>query len=475
MSQQLLNWINGEAKPAASQQWMENINPANGKVLSEIPRSQADDVDLAVAAAQACYEIGGGGQGGAGGLTEPQRTELLVAVAGAVEARLEEFALAESLDTGKPLGAATKMDIPRAVDNLRFFAHLLAGQKTDAVAMADGINYVLRRPLGVVALITPWNFPLHLLTWKLGPAIAMGNSVVAKPSEMTPSTATLLAEVFTQVGAPPGLFNVIHGLGGEAGDALVRHSQVKAVSFTGGTQTGKTIAATAAPALKKLGLELGGKNPSLVFEDCDFEATVAGTARAAFFNSGQVCLCGSRILVESQLHDKFTSALVEQAQAMKTKLGPLISQSHRSKVKQYVDQALQDGAKLECGGEIFGPDEGAFFAPTVLTGLSHDCASAQEEIFGPVVSIHPFDDEQHALSLANDTAYGLSATIWTQDLGRAHRLAESIESGMVWINTWSKRDLRVPFGGMKQSGVGREGGRYSMEFFSQDRNICLQL
>ena len=319
------------------------------------------------------------------------------------------------------------------------------------------------------------NFPLHLLTWKLGPALAMGNSVVAKPSEMTPTTATLLAEVFTQVGAPDGLFNVVHGLGSEAGDALVQHEYVRAVSFTGGTQTGKIIAATAAPALKKVGLELGGKNPSLVFADCDFDTTVTGTARAAFFNSGQVCLCGSRVLVESKIHEEFTSALVEQGKMLKTKLGPLISKNHRDKVKQYVDKAKQDGAKVECGGKIFGPEEGAFFEPTVLTGLGHDCASAQEEIFGPVVSIHPFESEQESLALANDTAYGLSATIWTQDLNRAHRLAAAIESGMVWINTWSKRDLRVPFGGMKQSGVGREGGRYSMEFFSQDRNICLQL
>ncbi len=464
----LNNWIHGQGVAPSSGLYLDNVNPKTGEVCGLIPRSDRTDVANAVAAAQAARR-----------LTRLERSELLIAVADAVAKRIPEFAAAEAMDSGKTLQATTHGDIPRALDNLRFYAAALRNDATACHQMEDGFNYTLRQPLGNVALITPWNFPFHLFTWKVAPAIAMGNAVVVKPSELTPTTATLCAEVFTQVGAPNGLLNVVHGLGHEAGEALVQHPDIKAVSFTGGTVTGKHIAGVAAPLLKKISLELGGKNPSLVFADCDLDLAVAGVARAAFFNAGQVCLCGSRLLVERSIYAEFVERLVAEVAAGAwtpgESLGSLISFAHREKVAAYVDLARQEGGTVVCGGNRVGPEKSAFFEPTIITGLAIDCRVATEEIFGPVVTVHPFDSEQQALEMANFVEYGLGSSIWTQNLTRAHRLAERIESGMVWINTWNKRDFRVPFGGMKQSGVGREGGRYSMEFFSQDRNVCIQL
>jgi aminomuconate-semialdehyde/2-hydroxymuconate-6-semialdehyde dehydrogenase len=462
------HWINGRAHPPAGGQYLDNVDPTTGSVIGSLARGSALDVEAAVAAAQ-----------NAPVLPMAERADLLLAWADALQARLDEFALAEAADTGKTFDATRKGDIPRSLDNLRFYAAALRTDSTACQAMEDGLNFTLRQPLGTVATITPWNFPAHLYTWKLAPALAMGNAVVAKPSELTPSTASLYAQVFSEIGAPAGLLNVVQGLGAEAGDALIRHPDVKAISFTGGTATGKLIGSAAGGLLKKVSLELGGKNPSVVFADCDFDAMVRGVARAAFFNTGQVCLCGSRIIVEASLHDRLAEALVAEAQnwIAGQNLGSLISAQHRDKVESYIELAKQEGGQVLCGGQRVGPEAGAFFAPTVITGLSNQSRTAQEEIFGPVVTLHAFDegDFVQALSLANGVEFGLAASVWTRDLLRAHQMAARLQAGMVWVNNWNKRDLRSPFGGMKQSGVGREGGRYSMEFFSVDRNVCIQL
>jgi len=470
----LSNWIAGQAVEAAGSERIENLDPRDGTLINTIPCSGPKDAEVAVSAASSCMEQGGGGQGGAGGLNVADRSALLRSVADSVERRLEQYAEAESRDTGKPLEVAMEVDIPRGVENLRFFAQAIEERQPMSFSSASSVNEVLDRPVGSVALITPWNFPFHLLTWKLGPAIAMGNAIVAKPSELTPTTATMLAEEFTGAGAPDGLFNILHGKGAEAGDALVRSENINAVSFTGGTATGRTIAEVAAPLLKKVSLELGGKNPSVVFADCEFSSTLEGIAKAAFFNSGQVCLCGSRILVEDALHDALVESLVEQAAQWSDRIGPLITKEHRNKVASYVALAAKDGGRIMCGGEEESPEDGAWFAPTVICGLEHSSRTAQEEIFGPVVTIHPFKDEDEALQLANDTDFGLAGTIWTSDMVRAQRFAQKMETGMVWVNTWNERDLRVPFGGMKQSGSGREGGRWSMDFFSEARNVCVK-
>jgi aminomuconate-semialdehyde/2-hydroxymuconate-6-semialdehyde dehydrogenase len=462
------HWIAGAARPPAGGAYLDNIDPKDGSRIGGIARGGAADVEAAIAAAEAAPR-----------LPVSERVELMLAAVAEVEGRLEEFAVAEARDSGKTEQACLNGDVPRALDNLRFFAAAVQREETACHAVEDGLNYTLRQPLGTVATITPWNFPLHLFTWKLGPALAMGNAVVAKPSEMTPTTATMMADAFTRVGAPDGLVNVVHGLGPEVGDALTTDPRVKAVSFTGGTATGRHIAGVAAPLLKKLSLELGGKNPSLVFADADLDQAVPGLARAAFFNTGQVCLCGSRLLVHRSIHDEVVERLVTEAAAGDwtpgETMGSLISAAHRDKVASYVALAREEGGEVLCGGEAVGPAAGAYFAPTVVVGLPIDCRTASEEIFGPVVTVHPFDDEAEALAMANCVEYGLAASVWTRDLKRAHRVAAALETGMVWVNTWNKRDFRVPFGGVKQSGVGREGGRYALEFFSQDRNICLQL
>jgi aminomuconate-semialdehyde/2-hydroxymuconate-6-semialdehyde dehydrogenase len=476
----LHNFIGGHFVPARSGAVLEDVAPATGKAFATIPRSGPEDVDAAVQAAAAA--LPGWARTGVNA-----RADLLETIAGLLEARLEAFAEAESLDAGKPLGLARHLDIPRAVQNLRHFAREVRLRSEESFAMAGAVNLVQRSPVGVCALITPWNLPLYLLTWKLAPCLAMGNVAVAKPSELTPLTATLLAELFLEAGAPAGIFNLVHGLGPEAGQALVEHPDVKAVSFTGGTASGRIVAATAAPAFKKLSLELGGKNPTLVFADCDLEKTVKDVARAAFENTGQICLCGSRILVERSIHDRFLEAFLQEASTWAcddpsdptTKVGALISAAHREKVEGYLKLAVEEGGTIRCGGtrpELSGGlAEGFFLEPAVITGLSVSCRTATEEIFGPVVTIHPFDSEDAAVAMANSTRYGLAASVWTTDLDRAHRVAKALESGLVWVNTWLLRDLRVPFGGVKESGVGREGGRWSLEFFSEAKTITLKL
>ena len=481
MNTTLSNFIGGNLVAPASGEYLADLAPATGERIASIPRSGAEDVKAAVSAAASAVQAGWSTTAAA------ERADLCDAIADAIAARVDDLAEMESLDTGKPLSLARSVDIPRAVDNFRFFAGAVRHAHTECHEMAAALNYTIRRPLGVVGLITPWNLPLYLLSWKTAPALASGNAVVAKPSELTPLTASALADIVAEVGAPAGVFNLVHGLGSEAGQALVEHPGVGGISFTGGTATGSRVAATAAPLFKKLSLELGGKNPTIVFADCDLDATIEGAARAAFLNQGQVCLCGSRLLVERSLHDQVVNRLVERVEAMTvgdpaspdTDLGALISRDHREKVEGYLDLAREEGGNLRCGGSR--PDlpapfaEGAFLRPTVITGLAPDCRTATEEIFGPVVTVHPFDSEDEAIDMANGVRYGLAASLWTRDLARAHRVSAALQTGMVWVNTWLLRDLRVPFGGVKDSGVGREGGFRSLEFFTESRNVCINL
>ena len=473
-------WIGGEPDTEAAPTF-EDICPATGAVLATVTRGGAAHVNRAVDAATRALH------GEWGGYSVGRRAALLDAIADGLTARADELAIAESRDTGKPVSLARRVDIARAIDNFRFFAGAIRHDTTPSHHMADALNYTLRKPVGVVGLITPWNLPLYLLTWKTAPALAMGNTVVAKPSELTPATATLLAEIIADAGAPVGIFNVVHGYGAEVGEPLVTHPGVRGISFTGGTATGARVAAAAAPHFKKLSLELGGKNATVVFADADLDAAVAGAVRAGFTNQGQVCLCGSRVLVERSLWDRFVPRFVEAVSALEvgdpaapsTDTGALISLAHRDKVAGYIALAREEGGEILCGG---GPpplpphlSDGAFIAPTVIAGLEPTCRTATEEIFGPVVTVHPFDSEAEALQIANGVRYGLAASLWTSDLTRAHRVASRLEVGMVWVNTWLKRDLRVPFGGVKDSGVGREGGSWSMGFYSEAINVCIDL
>ncbi|MEC9466799.1 MAG: aldehyde dehydrogenase [Myxococcota bacterium] len=478
----LHNFVGGDFIAPSTGQYIDNVNPALGRVIAHVPRSTRDDVNAAVASAKEAF---------ADWSQRPftERADLLDAIASRIEARHDELVALESRDSGKPVKLARTVDIPRSAANFRFFAGAIRHDSTDFHAMQGkgAINYTLRKSVGVAGLITPWNLPLYLLSWKVAPALAMGNTVVAKPSELTPMSANILAEIFDEVGAPKGIFNLVHGLGNEAGQAIVEHRDVSLVSFTGGTSTGRQVAATAAPMFKKISMELGGKNPTIVFADADFDETLAGALRAGFTNQGQVCLCGSRLLVQRPIFDAFSKALAERVAAMQvgdpshpdTDLGALVSLAHREKVEGYIALGLEEGGTILAGGQRpdLGEDfsAGAFLQPTLIAGLEPSSRTATEEIFGPVVTLHPFDTEEEAIAIANGVPYGLAASVWTSDLKRAHRVSEKLDSGMVWVNTWLMRDLRVPFGGMKESGVGREGGKYSMSFFSESRNVCIKL
>jgi aminomuconate-semialdehyde/2-hydroxymuconate-6-semialdehyde dehydrogenase len=454
-------------------------NPATGDIVATVPRSTKADVDAAVEAARRA-------QPAWAATPLEERCRILARAADLIESRLQDLAKLESLDTGKPISLSSTLDIPRAVANFRFFAEFAAAEEPERHPTPTHDNYTVRAPVGVVGLITPWNLPLYLLSWKTAPALAMGNAVVAKPSELTPLTADALAWILKEAGLPDGVFNVVHGHGAEAGQALVEHPEMRAISFTGGTASGRKVAAAAAPHLKKVSLELGGKNPTIVFADCDLDETVAGVARSAFLNTGQICLCGSRILVEAPIADKFTRLLAEKARSLRigdpldpaTDLGSLVSPEHLAKVESYLAIAREEGGDVACGGrrpELKGPSAaGAFLEPTVITGLGQSSRCVQEEIFGPVATVQPFKTEAEAVALANGVKYGLAASVWTKDQTKAQRVAEALETGMVWINCWLVRDLRVPFGGMKESGIGREGGRHSLDFFSEPRNVCVK-
>ncbi|MEA2327781.1 MAG: aminomuconate-semialdehyde/2-hydroxymuconate-6-semialdehyde dehydrogenase [Thermoanaerobaculia bacterium] len=473
---QIANFIDGKFVPPRSGAYFDDINPATAEVIAAIPDSDERDVDDAVRAAKAAFPAWSR-------TSTAERSNLLLKLADLIEKNLDELARIESIDNGKTISLAKRLDIPRAVANFRFFATAILHQSSDAHVMdAAALNYTLRQPLGVVGLISPWNLPLYLLSWKIAPAIAAGNTCVAKPSELTPLTANRLAELSIEAGIPPGVINIVHGYGNKAGRALTCHDDVAAISFTGGTITGAAVAANAAPRFKKLSLELGGKNPNLIFADADLDDAIATSIRSSFWNQGEICLCGSRIFVERSIHDEFVTRFADAAKKLRigdpldeaTDVGALISEAHLQKVMGYIDLATTEGGTIVAGGRrVERP--GYFVEPTIITGLGCDCRVLQEEIFGPVVTITPFDSEDEAVAFANSTRYGLSATVWTRDLSRAHRVAATLDAGTIWINCWLLRDLRVPFGGMKESGVGREGGFESLNFFTEAKNVCVKI
>ncbi len=480
--EKILNYINGQLLEPVSGQFMDNFDPSTGQVYSLCPDSDAADVELAVKAAQEAFE-------GWSNTPNEKRSRIMLRISELIEKNIDAFAKAETIDQGKPLWLSKNGEIPRAVSNLRFFGTAIEHYASEAHPMGNhAINYTLRTPIGVVGCISPWNLPLYLFTWKIAPAIASGNCVVAKPSEVTPMTAYLLSKICIEAGLPKGVLNIIHGLGPKVGSSITSHPEIKAISFTGGTKTGAEIARVAAPMFKKLSLELGGKNPNIIFADCDFEKMLNETVRSSFLNQGEICLCGSRLFIERPLYEKFKAAFVEKVKKElvvgdpldeKTKTGAIVSQMHFEKVLSYIELAKQEGGTILCGGKTVKPEgrcsNGWFIEPTIIEGLSYDCRTNLEEIFGPVVTLTPFDTEEEVLMMANSTQYGLASTVWTENLTRAHRVAAQIKAGIVWINCWLLRDLRTPFGGVKSSGVGREGGWEALRFFTEPKNVCVKI
>jgi len=463
-----------------SKKWLDNYNPSNGEVYSQIANSNAADIENAYQAAKESFPKWSN-------TTIDERSRILLKIAYLIEEKMIDLANAEAKDNGKPLSLALAVDIPRASANFRFFGNAItqfASEAHESVGL-NTMNFTLRQPLGVVGCISPWNLPLYLFTWKIAPAIAAGNTVVAKPSEVTPMTAFLLGEICNEAGLPKGVLNIVHGTGPSAGQAIVEHPGIKAISFTGGTKTGENIARTAAPMFKKLSLELGGKNPNLIFADCDYDKMLATTVRSSFANQGQICLCGSRIFVEKPIFEKFKKDFVEKVRQLKignpfdaeTNMGALVSKPHLEKVESYIKIAEKEGGKILCGGNrvtVKNFENGYYLEPTVIEVFDDQCRVNQEEIFGPVVTVMPFETEEEVLKMANSVKYGLSSTLWTSDLNRTMRISKEIETGIVWVNTWLNRDLRTPFGGMKDSGVGREGGFEALRFFTEAKNVCIR-
>jgi len=477
----IFNYINGVLQAPVSNQFLENINPATGEVYSLCADSDERDVALAYDAAEAAFPIWSE-------MPANDRSKILLKLAQLIAEKNDELALAESIDQGKPLWLAKHGEIPRAQSNIHFFATAIEHFASEAHPMGNhAINYTLRTPIGIVGCISPWNLPLYLFTWKIAPALAAGNCVVAKPSEITPMTAYLFSKICIEAGLPKGVLNIVHGLGPKVGSAIVAHEKITAISFTGGTKTGAEIARIAAPMFKKLSLELGGKNPNIIFADCDFEKTVKESVRASFTNQGEICLCGSRIYIERSIYEQFKTAFVSQVASLKigdplqddTKVGAIVSKLHFDKVLSYIALAKEEGGAILTGGKSFNPggncSNGFFIEPTVIEGLGHLCRTNQEEIFGPVVTLQPFDTEEEVLAMANSTQYGLACTVFTENLSKAHRVAGKIKSGIVWVNCWLLRDLRTPFGGVKQSGVGREGGWEALRFFTETKNVCVKI
>ncbi len=477
---QIQNFIGGELVAPIGGKYLDNIEPATGHPYSQVPDSDERDVERAVEAAESAFPEWSR-------TPAAERSRLLLRIADLIERDLDKFARAESIDTGKPLSLARTLDIPRASSNFRFFATAILHTENEA-HVTDGVafNYTLRQPRGVVGLISPWNLPLYLLSWKIAPALAAGNTAVAKPSELTPMTAYLLGAVCQEAGLPEGVLNIVQGTGANVGAPITGHPKIGTISFTGGTLTGRRVAEAGAPLFKKISLELGGKNPNIIFADANLDAALTGSLRSSFANQGQVCLCGSRVFVERPAYEVFVRRFVEKAGQLKvgdpleesTDQGAIVSQMQFDKVKFYVDLAREEGGEVLLGGAPPTPPnercaEGYFFPPTVITGLPVGCRVNREEIFGPVITITPFDREDEVIGYANDTEYGLASSVWTQSLDRAHRVAERIHTGTVWVNCWLVRDLRVPFGGMKQSGVGREGGAEALRFFTEPKNVCI--
>ena len=476
----ILNYINGELKEPIGNSWIDNYEPATGEIYSQIADSDLRDVELAVAAAENAFD-------GWCNTSAEERAKILLRIADIIDSNLDFLSEAESRDNGKPIKLASVVDIPRAGSNFRFFATAALQFPSEAhITENTAVNYTIRQPIGIVGCISPWNLPLYLFTWKIAPALAAGNCVIAKPSEITPLTAFELSKICMQAGLPAGVLNIVHGNGLRCGAEIVKHPKVKAISFTGSTRAGKEIASVTAPMFKKVSLELGGKNPNIIFADCDFEKMIHATINSSFSNQGEICLCGSRILIERSIYEKFKTRFVEETAKLKVgdpnekgiRLGAIVSKVHFEKIMYHINLAKEEGGKILFGGEQVKLDgrckNGLFIQPTIIEGLNQKCRTNQEEIFGPVVTLQPFNSEEEALQLANESSYGLSATIWTENLNRAHRVAAKVQSGIIWINCWLFRDLRTPFGGMKNSGVGREGGNEAMRFFTEPKNVCIK-